>query len=574
MESFYEEDISLNSFQITAMLFKAKLKMMIAGRATGKSYINGAEVDENVRLMPRGITSITQDTLGQALTKTLPSTFKFLEELGYKKYDEKTKSGDYVICRKPPAHFYDPYEKVMSYEHMITFSNGHALYLLSQLAGARGPNVDYNITDESLTIDKVKFDQESAATNRGNEEIWGFQRKDGKPKLEKHHGSTFTSSMGYLPEHKWMTEFGNYYEEEAGIRIFEIWNKIVNLQLQLIKAKIDNDQTLAVELWHESKRLRKQMTPFVSKSGVLFMLSNAFDNVHNIGFSYITKMYQVMDIVTFMIEILNYYIDKVTDCYYAIDERHVYYKADNDDFIRGLAENNDFDWKELQKRNSLYDSDCDQNRPIEITADWGSKISLIEVAQERMFDFVTGLIQLTDNNINEFYVKPDDNPDTMINALIDDFCDYYRYHKKKEVIFTVDTYGDIKLANSKKTYNQHAISRLQKHKWKVTIRKHPGKEPPQNEKYLLWRYLLHETEPKLPKKRFNGARCKYTLISMNNTSVTQKINGTFEKDKKSEARTSVLPEEATHFGDAVDKRIWTKYGQHLKKGSSFVSPRF
>jgi len=380
--------------------------------------------------------------------------------------------------------------------------------------------------------------------------------------------------MGYLPEHKWMTDPAQYYEDEAGIRIFEIWNKIVNLQLQLIKAKLDNDERLAVELWHEAGRLRKQITPFVSKDGVLFMLSNAFDNIYNIGFSYITKMYQVMDMVTFMIEILNYYIDKVTDCYYAIDERHVYYKADNDDFIRGLADNNDFDWKELQKRNSLYDSDCDPNRPIEITPDWGSKISLIEVAQERMFDFVTGLIQLTDNNINEFYVKPDDNPDTMINALMDDFCDYYRYHKKKEVIFTVDTYGDLKLANSKKTYNQHAISRLQKHKWKVTVRKHPGKEPPQNEKYLLWRYLLHEAEPKLPKKRFNGARCKYTLISMNNTSVTQKINGTFEKDKKSEARTSVLPEEATHFGDAVDKRIWTKYGPQLKKGSSFVDPRF
>ena len=573
MESYYEENLSLNSFQISAMSLKAKLKYLIAGRATGKSFVNGAEVDENVRIMPRGITSITQDTLGQALTKTLPSTFKLLEKLGYKKYDEKTKSGDYVVCRKPPDHFYEPYEKIMSHEHMITFSNGHGLYILSQMAGARGPNVDYNITDEGITIDKVKFDQESAATNRGNEEIWGFQRKDGKPKLEKHHGSTFTSSMGYLPEHKWMTDPAQYYEDEAGIRIFEIWNKIVNLQLQLIKAKLDNDERLAVELWHEAGRLRKQITPFVSKDGVLFMLSNAFDNIYNIGFSYITKMYQVMDMVTFMIEILNYYIDKVTDCYYAIDERHVYYKADNDDFIRGLADNNDFDWKELQKRNSLYDSDCDPNRPIEITPDWGSKISLIEVAQERMFDFVTGLIQLTDNNINEFYVKPDDNPDTMINALMDDFCDYYRYHKKKEVIFTIDTYGDIKLANSKKTYNQHAISRLQKHKWKVTIRKHPGKEPPQNEKYLLWRYLLHETEPKLPKKRFNGARCKYTLISMNNTSVTQKINGTFEKDKKSEARTSVLPEEATHFGDAVDKRIWTKYGQQLKKGSSFVSPR-
>lgn len=574
MEDFYEENISLNSFQLTAKLMPAKIKSYVAGRGTGKSFINGDEIDENVRIMPRGITSVTQSTLGQALTKTLPSSFKYLEEIGYKKWDDKTKTGDYVICRRPPDSFYTPFERVMSYEHMITFSNGHCLYLLSQSAGARGPNVDYNITDEALTLDKVKYDQEAAPTNRGNEEQFGFKRKDGKPALQKHHGSTFTSSMGYLPEHKWMTNFGNYYEEEAGIRIFEVWNKIVNLQLQLVKAKLENDERLAIELWHETKRLRKQITPFVSKDGVLFMLSNAFDNIHNVGFSYISKMYQVMDIVTFMIEILNYYIDKVTDCYYSVDERHVYYKADNDDYIRGLADNNEFNWSELQKRHSLYDSDCDPNAPLEITADWGSKISLIEVAQERMFDFVTGLIQKCDNNINEFYVKPDDHPDTMINALMDEFSNYYRYHKNRRLIYTVDTYGDIKHANSKKTYNQLAIERLTKNKWNVDVRRHPGKEPPHNDKYLLWRYLLNETLPGLPKKRFNGTRCKYTLISMNNTSVNQKTNGQFEKDKKSEARTSVLPEEATHFGDAVDKRIWTKYHTLLKRGTTFVDPRF
>jgi hypothetical protein len=303
------------------------------------------------------------------------------------------------------------------------------------------------------------------------------------------------------------------------------------------------------------------------------MLSNAFDNVHNIGFKYISNMYQVMDLVTFMIEILNYYIDKVTNCYYQIDDRHVYYKADNDDYIRGVADNNEFNWAELQKRHSLYDSDCDANQPLEITPDWGSKISLIEVAQERNFDFVTGLMQRTDNNINEFYVKPDEHADTMINTLMDDFCQYYRHHKRKEVVYTVDTYGDIRLANSKKTYNEHAIARLQRNKWKVIVRKHPGKEPPHNDKYLLWRYLLNETSPDLPKKRFNGTRCKYTLISMNNTSVIQKKDGSFEKDKRSEARSSILPEEATHFGDAVDKRMWTKYASNLKIQRSFVSPR-
>jgi hypothetical protein len=162
----------------------------------------------------------------------------------------------------------------------------------------------------------------------------------------------------------------------------------------------------------------------------------------------------------------------------------------------------------------------------------------------------------------------------MINLLMDKFCEYCRYHRKKEVIHTVDTYGDLHLASSKKTCNEHAIARLKKNRWKVITRKHPGKEPPHNDKYLLWRCLLHETEPHLPLKRFSGVQCKCTLVGMNSTPVIQKPNGKFEKERRSEARTSVLPEEATHFGDAVDKRMWTKYGQLLKGRTSFVMPRF
>jgi hypothetical protein len=72
----------------------------------------------------------------------------------------------------------------------------------------------------------------------------------------------------------------------------------------------------------------------------------------------------------------------------------------------------------------------------------------------------------------------------------------------------------------------------------------------------------------------NGKNCKYTIISMNNTRVIEK-NGKFEKDKSSERKKSVLPEEATHFGDAVDKRFWTKYGEILYRAgsSTFMSPR-
>ena len=120
-QNVWEEDISVNPAQMMYMLLQAKQKYIIWSRGTGKSYVVGAEVDENVRLFPRGITTLAQATYGQALTKTLPSTFKFLETLGYKRYDAKTKSGDYVVCRTPPDGWYRPYEYMMSYEHCINF---------------------------------------------------------------------------------------------------------------------------------------------------------------------------------------------------------------------------------------------------------------------------------------------------------------------------------------------------------------------------------------------------------------------------------------------------------------------
>ena len=59
----------------------------------------------------------------------------------------------------------------------------------------------------------------------------------------------------------------------------------------------------------------------------------------------------------------------------------------------------------------------------------------------------------------------------------------------------------------------------------VDQRVHPGMEPPQHEKFLLWTYILSETDPRFPHVRFNATRCRYTLISMQNTRVVEDSQG-------------------------------------------------
>ena len=163
----------------------------------------------------------------------------------------------------------------------------------------------------------------------------------------------------------------------------------------------------------------------------------------------------------------------------------------------------------------------------------------------------------------------------MIDDLVDKVCGYYSLHPNKEVIYFRDRYGDSRQPNIKnsKTYNDQAIERFKKNGWNVESRVHKGMEPPQHDKYLLWMNILKGKDPRYPKFIINGRKCKYTLISMNNTRVIDR-NGKFEKDKTSEKKNSILPEEATHFGDAVDKRIWTKYGHLIYLNqNTFVSPR-
>lgn len=568
------ENINLNNVQQISVVQSAKNNVDVWGRGTGKSFLVGWKVNRVNRLMPRAITSVTGQTYGQLLTRTLPSTFKFLETLGYKRHNDKSDPGNYVIGVKPPAHFLTPLEKIMRHDNVISFSTGNALLMLSQdrAGSARGPNVDYEILDEAITIDKERYDQETSPTNRGNEEIWGNRSRS---PVAWHHGFHYVSSMPFSNSQKWLLDYADYYEKEAEIPILSIWNRIVKLQLELIPAAREKNVKLFTDIWNETIRMKRQIKPFTSKDGLLFTLANAFDNLDNVGMGYIIREFDKQTLLTFLIEIMNMVPDKVEDCYYAIeDKQHVYFNANNDKGLREYAQDISYDFEKLSQQDCRFDLDCNINMPLEIVPDWGAKICLFSISQNGPWDFTSGERIPVDNVINEFFVKPGETSNVMIHELVDNFCRYYTPQIKKEIHYYRDRYGDTRQPNAKnaKSYNEQAIDRFLHNGWIVNSIVHRGMEPPQHDKYLLWMNILKNADKRFPNVRFNGSKCKYTLISMNNTRVIEK-DGKFSKDKSSERKDKILPEEATHFGDAVDKRIWTKYGELLMKKSTFIPPR-
>lgn len=568
-----EINISGNRAQLPKLLLQAHTEVSVEGRGTGKSFDIGFKMDQIVRQMPGAVVALTGKTFGQLLTRTLPSSLKLLEQMGYQK------DVNYVIGRRPPSWFRPSIEVLNKFDNVISFSNGTRFAMISQSepGSGRGANVDYEIVDEALLINREQYNNEVSPTNRGNLEF--FSR--GQKKVSMHHGAKYSTSMPVSKEGRWVLEYADYYLRERGIRIFDLWNRIVAQQMELLNTAEqyrdpNNSGCTRQDLrrqftlqWNEISRLRQQMCPFVSKEGVLFTLSNAFDNLNLLGIDYILQNRRRLPHLVFMIEIMNLYYDKVDDGFYSLQEnRHVYYNFYDTDRLLNQAQRTGFHLLDQAAQSSLIDRDCDPTAPLEIAFDWGSSISLMVVMQERHWDFNQQMATSTpcQTQINEFFVKPDGGSNIMIQDLISQFTAHYQHHSCRELHYYKDRYGDHRnpAAINAATYNQIAISLLQAAGWSVETHQHPGIEPPQSDKYLLWGLILAEQDDSLPRFRINGDRCRYTLISMNNARV-KNHDGRLSKDKSSERPTSgVLPEEATHFSDAVDKLIWTKWGQRLQ----------
>lgn len=549
--------INYNPAQQVSVILQPNKEVQIAGRGLGKSAGIGHKIHLINTHMPRSVTSITGKTYGQLLTRTLPSTMKFLEMyFGY------VKDVHYVINRKPPKAWKNgPYEVILKHENFISFINGTGYLLLSQdrAGSARGPNTDFEIVDEALTIDPERYHQEVSPTNRANMKIFRH--------VPFHNGFHFTSSMPFSTQGRWLLDYSNYYHEEAGIRILDIWNRVIKMQMDLLE--ITNPKEFAAH-WNEISKVRSQMSPFVSKTGLLFTLSNAFDNLDHVGLQYLINEYQKLPPLIFLIEIMNWVPDKVEDAYYNIDpELHVYYDAYNNSYITDLAEDSNYDFNKLGSPHSLFDVDCDPNAPIEAVFDWGSNMSYMFACQEN--NLVEKNKSTSFNYLKEFFVKPERRR-VMVDDLIDEFCNYYQYHNDRTVYYWRDKYGDISLANSSVTYNEQAISRFVKNGWAVVQMQYRGKEPPHHDKYLFWSNIFKENNERFPVVRINGNNCKYFIIAANNTRVMEKDNK-FKKDKSSENNSSIAPEEATHSTDAADKIVWYKYGKQSRNNSGFVPAR-
>ena len=313
-EPLAEKEFYVNPVALLHLYADQPNKTLIAGRAFGKSFINGYSIAQKVQHLPgaRGIFGGASYT--NILTNTITPMINCWEKMGY------YQGVHYVIGQKPPDFFKLPYQPPQEYKNVISWAWGHATILgsMDRPQLLRGGSNDYSIFDEALLLNEELYGQIVIPTLRGS---------DIKLKGKKHHlNEEFTSSMPY--------------GSVPGMWILD----------------------------HE-KKAEKYPDHFHYIEGT------TLDNVVIVGMDVIKKWKRSMSKIAFDIECLNKRITRHGSQFFypTLSDKHWYPAEYNYDYIDTLGFNlNPKKGATIQTPDSRWDRDCDPNLAIHISHDWGA----------------------------------------------------------------------------------------------------------------------------------------------------------------------------------------------------------
>lgn len=308
--------------QLLLELAWQRIRVVQVGRGGGKS--TGAAIDmKNVIYdMPRSKNYVLSETYQQALTRTLPSTIKALEMIGF------YKDLHYFVCRLPPKSWkwQLPYEPPLDPKHSIFFYNGTVYDLLSQDTNSRGGNYSSGMLDEGQDIDNSKLESQVIPTMRG--EYARFKDKRTYRRL------SIYCSMPRIRKAEWIFQ----YQELA--------RQFPKEYLWIDGPSAINSHNLPPDWFKDQRRI---------------LLPSEYD-----------------------IEILNIKPKKVLGGFYPMfdDKLHTYVDFNND-HLDGIIDNgNGYNPNAFEQMNSLQDNDVEHDQLLEISLDYGAWFNGIVTCQE------------------------------------------------------------------------------------------------------------------------------------------------------------------------------------------------
>jgi len=500
MQNKNNKKIYFNAAQQRVMQRACNTTVVVGGRRLGKSHgIVAPFTLRNTQRMPGSSGAFVSNTFQQALTRTLPGTFKALEDFGYKR------NVHYYVGRKPDpkSNFRSPIIKPESYDHVIAWYNGSIQYIISQdgVGTSNSLTLDYAIMDEAKLLDFDKLKTETFPA------IGGFQ---GNFKHSPYYRSKLiVSDMPTTKRGSWFLNF----EKQSDSEIIELIDGIIYRmwEIRLILEK-DKKNTMPY-LLREYKMYAKKLAQ-LRRIAVDYNEFSSLENLEVLGESYIKQMKRDLPPLVFMTSILCLKVKSSQDGFYNnLKESHYYTAFDN-----SYLANCEYDLDKAGEALCRQDTDLDMNEPISIALDYNANINWIVCGQRKGEKLMV---------LKSFYVKYE----RKLVELVDDFCRYYKYHNRKEVIYYVDStaLGSNYAVNSD-DFASVVESAFNTNGWHVQ-RVFIGNPMKHNEKHRLINMALKGQGGLTP--MFNKNNNEELLIAIEQTGVYISTNG-FRKDKRGE----------------------------------------
>ena len=272
------------------------------------------------------------------------------------------------------------------------------------------------------------------------------------------------------------------------------------------------------------------------RTGLLYYHeASTLDNIHALGIEFIKQQLRNTTIFQFDTQILNLRPMRMEDGFYPdFDEDTQGYFAENAGYFDKLS----YDPYDL-RLDCRKDSDLLPNAPLHIAMDPNRRIHAISVGQ------VTKTQIKSIKGVHSLY------PDKLKKA-VQDFCDYYKPHKRKFVYYWYDqsSVGDM--------YDTRicddVVSILRKNDW-IVKEMYLGAIPGHEERFRMWGDLLTKNGKYSRTYSINRENCKHLILSKQQAEAEQRKDG-FGKSKKTEHDPNFPAEESTHYSDAEDTWVF------------------
>lgn len=507
---FDVKETTLNRTQALIKIINANVLFCLAPRASGKTSGGiGPRILHLSEKMPRAQIGLIADTFERIDKVLLPGLEAYWnEELGL------LPDVDYVVHKKPPAHWVKPRFIPKKWDRVVSFASGFILCEISlKISGsANGYNLQAIIGDEIKYWDEKKFKSEVKPAIRGGRKYYGHL-----PEFQSQW--FFTDKFpGKGASLHWILDKKNLCNQEHVDIVYTLQMEVYKKEKEMLQAKSENKMSLYYQRKNEIEEYEAILCE-MRKDLVHYCDALPYENLDVLGGKYFRDQERDLSKFEYDVAIENKNPDKAMVPFYPDLAPIHFYK---------------------------HRYDVDLNLPLIIALDYQHAIvPLCATQYNRLPDAVYNTL----NWKQSMHVLGPQGIEDVINL----FCETFKHHSTK-VVYYVHDQTAIGRSPAGKTFKEIVVDTLTNNHWNVTDI-YMGDTPDHYLKQQVIKKWLNVQGDKAI--RMNEDR-NQDLKSSLEMAPAKIVNGVTKKDKSSEKEDSgVPPQKATHFSDVFDQLVWS-----------------